>query len=174
MGDDVICKVTILDEDFPGKLAFENTEVKALRSADRVDVKVTRFNGTDGKISCVVRTEPYLTADKKNPTNAIEFVDYTPRHETIFFESGESMKIISIELLQKVPEYDNGEAFNPAINADGIEEEIGAPKFKIIIENANPEQVKISKKNCCTVELDDKLPVEESQEEVENLIEYFV
>lgn len=26
-GDDTICKVTILDEDFPGKLGFEATEV---------------------------------------------------------------------------------------------------------------------------------------------------
>lgn len=73
-----------------------------------------------------------------------------------------------------MPEYDNGQAFNTAINADGIEEDIGAPKFKIVLEKALPEAVKISKKNCCTVELDDKLPVEVPHEEVENLIDYFV
>ena len=26
-GDDTVCKVTILDEDFPGTLGFENTEI---------------------------------------------------------------------------------------------------------------------------------------------------
>lgn len=31
-GDDTECKVTILDEDFPGKLGFEMTEISASRS----------------------------------------------------------------------------------------------------------------------------------------------
>lgn len=30
-GDDTVCKVTILDEDFPGKLGFELTEITAQR-----------------------------------------------------------------------------------------------------------------------------------------------
>jgi hypothetical protein len=30
-GDDTKCKVTILDEDFPGSLAFEETQVNVLR-----------------------------------------------------------------------------------------------------------------------------------------------
>lgn len=31
-GDDTECKVTILDEDFPGKLGFELTEITASRN----------------------------------------------------------------------------------------------------------------------------------------------
>jgi len=30
-GDDTECRITILDEDFPGKLGFENTEIIASR-----------------------------------------------------------------------------------------------------------------------------------------------
>ena len=31
-GDDTDCKITILDEDFPGKLGFEMTEIQASTS----------------------------------------------------------------------------------------------------------------------------------------------
>lgn len=31
-GDDTECKVTILDEDFPGKLGFDKTEIVASRN----------------------------------------------------------------------------------------------------------------------------------------------
>jgi hypothetical protein len=65
-GDDTVCKVTILDEDFPGKLGFDITEISASRTQDKVDIVVKRFEGTDGKISCMIRTEP-LIPDKNNP-----------------------------------------------------------------------------------------------------------
>lgn len=65
-GDDTETRITILDEDFPGKLGFEVTEIEASRSQDKVDIVIKRFEGTDGKISCMVRTEP-LIPDKSNP-----------------------------------------------------------------------------------------------------------
>ena len=36
MGDDTFTRVTILDEDFPGKLGFEYTEMEAARTQDKV------------------------------------------------------------------------------------------------------------------------------------------
>lgn len=36
---------------------------------------------------------------------------------------------------------------------DEEDEEEAGPKFKVLLEKAEPAQVKISKKNCCTVEL---------------------
>ena len=59
-GDDTECKITILDEDFPGKLGFEVTEITAARNQDKVDIIVKRFEGNDGRISCMIRTELLL------------------------------------------------------------------------------------------------------------------
>ena len=56
-GDDTECKVTILDEDFPGKLGFDQTEITASRNQDKIDIVIKRIDGTDGIISCLLRTE---------------------------------------------------------------------------------------------------------------------
>jgi len=46
-----------LDEDFPGKLGFQATEITASKFQDKVDIKIVRSEGSSGKISCMVRTE---------------------------------------------------------------------------------------------------------------------
>jgi solute carrier family 8 (sodium/calcium exchanger) len=56
-GDDTVCKVTILDEDFPGTLGFENTEIRVAKGQDHVDIGILRSDGSDGTISCVIKTE---------------------------------------------------------------------------------------------------------------------
>jgi len=60
-GDDTQTKITILDEDFPGTLGFGETEVTCIKSQDKVDIVVKRAEGTDGKISCMIRTEALIT-----------------------------------------------------------------------------------------------------------------
>ena len=97
-GDDTSCKITILDEDFPGKLGFDNTDVTASRSQETVTIVINRIEGTDGKVSCMIKTEPMLL-DPNNPVNAVEFEDYLPRHEKVEFAAGESKKIIQIGLV---------------------------------------------------------------------------
>jgi len=66
-GDDTECKITILDEDFPGKLAFDKTEIQASRNQDIINIVVKRIEGNDGIISCTLRTEPLLPDDVNNP-----------------------------------------------------------------------------------------------------------
>ena len=100
-GDDTECKVTILDEDFPGKLGFETTEITASRNQDKVDIIIKRIEGTDGIISWTIRTEPFLVQDKANHQNAIEFEDYLPKNEKIEFMNGESEKIVPIFLVNE-------------------------------------------------------------------------
>lgn len=53
-GDDTRCTVTILDEDFPGTLGFDCTNIKVSHTADKVDIKILRLEGADGKISCMI------------------------------------------------------------------------------------------------------------------------
>lgn len=57
MGDDTSCKVTILDEDFPGTLGFEETEIRVQKSQAKVDITIIRSDGSDGTIHCMVQTE---------------------------------------------------------------------------------------------------------------------
>jgi len=56
-GDDTITKITILDEDFPGKLGFESTDITVKKADKKVEIIIKRFDGSDGKISCMIRTE---------------------------------------------------------------------------------------------------------------------
>jgi len=82
--------VTILDEDFPGCLGFEFTDQMVKRGDKKVDVTIKRFDGSDGRISCMIRTEP-LT-DQLESNNAIEFEDYLPKHEKVTFQHHELFK----------------------------------------------------------------------------------
>jgi len=47
-----------LDEDFPGTLGFESTDIRVNKNSQRVDVVITRSEGSDGRISCIVKTDP--------------------------------------------------------------------------------------------------------------------
>ena len=61
----------------------------------------------------------------------------------------------------------------PNKEEDDEEEDVG-PRFKIVLEKPEPEQVKISKKNCCTVELKSAGNTEEENDEHTKMISYFV
>ena len=70
-GDDTQTLVTILDEDFPGTLGFEETDLKVAKGQDYVDVKIVRKEGADGEISCMFRTEQFMANDDgENTMNA--------------------------------------------------------------------------------------------------------
>jgi hypothetical protein len=57
LGDDTVTLITILDEDFPGTLGFQKTEITVSKMQEKVDIKIIRSEGSDGKISCMIRTE---------------------------------------------------------------------------------------------------------------------
>lgn len=54
-GSDTQTKVTILDEDNPGKLHFEHNTLKVRRIDRTAFVRVVRSEGSDGDISCMYR-----------------------------------------------------------------------------------------------------------------------
>ena len=103
----------------------------------------------------MIKTEPMLL-DPNNPVNAVEFEDYLPRHEKVEFAAGESKKIIQIGL---VPENAAKEAKSKEVttamidNPDGEEDEDQGKCFKVLLEKIENDPVKISRKNCCTIEL---------------------
>ena len=49
--------MTILDEDQPGILGFEDRHIKVRRKDKKVFLKVTRTDGADGEAKCKIQTE---------------------------------------------------------------------------------------------------------------------
>jgi len=64
-------------------------------------LKILRLEGSDGKISCMVKTEPCSEASGINVRNATEFEDYLPYRDKIVFNHGENEKTIFITLVQE-------------------------------------------------------------------------
>ena len=144
-GDDTRCVVTILDEDLPGTLSFAETSLTISKGTDQVQLTLTRRDGSDGKISCVVDTEPFQAAGEQN---AVELVDYVPMHDKVTFGHGENEKTITIRLVTDDAQGDGkeGEEEQP-----GEDEEVLDRLFKVRIGHPDPAGVKISKKNVCFV-----------------------
>lgn len=57
-GDDTRCKVTILDEDFPGIIQFGCTDIRVSKDTTEVEIEIERIDGSDGNVGCMVSTEP--------------------------------------------------------------------------------------------------------------------
>ena len=57
---------------------------------------------------------------------------------------------------------------------DEEEDDVAGPKFKVIIENAQPAGVKISKKNTCIVEIINHELEKKKDDEHVQLIQYFI
>lgn len=96
IGEDTRTRVTILDDDKPGMLVFE--EKKTLRhpaNEAECTVVVNRVQGTDGEISvkyetiCIDDTQQTATPGK----------DYTPKSGTLVFKHTESKKEITIPII---------------------------------------------------------------------------
>jgi len=104
-GDDTRCKVTILDEDFPGTLGFEVTSAACNHRQKKVDVRIVRSEGADGIIECMVKTEDF-SADNKL-SNAQQFTNYMPKEEKLKFLHGETEKIFTVELVQGMENADD-------------------------------------------------------------------
>lgn len=176
-GDDTRCKVTILDEDFPGTLGFELTDIRVSKNQDKVDVTIVRMEGSDGTISCMIRTEPL--SETKTPNSAVEFEDFLPKHEKVTFLHGENEKTISIMLVkEKLIEIESKiVAASFEVNEDGnsdSDDEVCDLIFKIKLEKPDPTEVKISKKNVCLVTI---LKNKENENEVDDhkkLLEYYL
>lgn len=98
-GDDTKCIVTILDEDFPGTLGFEATEVSVQKGMKEIVVVIKRENGCDGTISCMVKTD--AISEKKTPNSAVEFDDYCPIMNKITFPHSETEYRVAIPLVDK-------------------------------------------------------------------------
>jgi len=128
--------VTIIDDDKPGFLAFDQKKgsLKHIATEENCSVLVVRTNGSDGKISCKYRTVQLTTTTSRL---AVPGRDYEHKEGTLDFEHNEVNKEIVIPIIQRETENDEPR------------DEI----FGVQIYDAHPAAVKISKKDTCIVEI---------------------
>jgi hypothetical protein len=151
-GEDTKCKITILDEDFPGTLGFEIGEKTVNVTKDKeVEITILRHEGADGTISCSVHTEPMCNTDQGEiKNNAVEFEDYIPLHDKVTFGHGETSKTVRIGIISKES---NKKLADDKVTANDVhpddEDSEGDPDvlFRVMMDSPEPMGVKISKKN---------------------------
>lgn len=123
-GVDTETRVTIIDDDKPGQIAFEETNViKALATQSHCKINIIRKNGSDGDVQV-----EYQTEQVQGDGMAVAGQDYVSEKGTLVFGHGETIKTINIEIIQKPGEERN-------------------ESFKLKLSNVTPEGAKLSKKD---------------------------
>lgn len=110
-GEDTKCTVTIIDDDKPGVLSFENRTVKVVASDEKAIIKVTRANGCDGTITCKFKT---IELDD-TPHTAEKNVDYEHTEGLITFKHTEIEQEIVINILPRESDEPREEIFGVKI-----------------------------------------------------------
>ena len=123
-GIDTETRVTIIDDDKPGQIAFEETNIiKALATQEYCKINIIRKNGSDGEVQV-----EYQTEQVQGEGMAVAGQDYVSEKGSLLFGHGETIKTINIGIIQKPGEERN-------------------ETFKIKLSNVQPEGAKLSKKD---------------------------
>ena len=104
IGGDTTTKITIIDDDKPGDLVFEEKRsLKHPANQNICRVRVNRINGSDGPIKVNYRT---VELDKSDKT-AIEGKHFTGVKGVLEFEANQIEKTIEIPILQLKDDEEN-------------------------------------------------------------------
>lgn len=142
-GDNTKTKVTILDDDKPGKFQFRQTSMQMKKSDKSAQIIIERIDGADGKAECRFKTVEVPSC----PNPARQFIDYKIEDKVVTFKAGQSEQIVEINFLN----YDA----SPETKKDGPDspELVEAVMIYARLEDPSPAGVKISKRNICQIEL---------------------
>ena len=127
-GQDVRTRITIIDDDQPGQIAFEESKaIKALASEEFAEIVIIRKNGSDGVVTVDYETQEL----GKSEHTATPNVDYEPVKGTLKFEAGETTQTIKVPII-------------PHKDTNDIRDE----SFGILLSNITPSPgAKLSKKS---------------------------
>jgi len=97
VGQDAKTRITIIDDDKPGQICFEDSgTTKAIATEEFAEIVVIRKHGSDGLV-----TVKYETMDMgKTHHYATPGVDYKSVSDELKFEHGETKKIIYVPIIQ--------------------------------------------------------------------------
>ena len=125
-GQDTRTRVTIIDDDKPGQISFEEQkQIKALATEEEAKIVILRKNGSDGTVKVDWETVQLDTSDH----TATPGLDYVEEKGTLQFDHGETEKTICIKILQR-PDQDSRDE-----------------SFGIQLSNISPQGAKLSKKS---------------------------
>lgn len=150
-GEDARTRVTILDDDKPGMLVFEEKKPQK-HPANEKDciVVVNRINGTDGNISVKYETVALGHGDAQAQPGR----DYHPASGVLHFGHQESKKEIKIGIIEHE---------DPSAERDEI--------FGLKLFDAEPAAVKISKKDTAIIEIVTNAEQRKQSEALQQLLE---
>jgi hypothetical protein len=181
-GSDTQCKITILDEDFPGVIGFEETEIRIGKSQKEVEIKVSRLDGSAGEVHCYVTSEMIAV---NSPSQAKEYEHFLPIEKKVVFASGETESSVAVELLPnghkmegdiQVEEKGKTADDGSGDGSGGEEEEEEEPDliFKIKLDRPSSDGVKISRKNICFVTIVRSEEFEKEEEDRQKLLAFYL
>jgi solute carrier family 8 (sodium/calcium exchanger) len=154
-GKDCKTRVTIIDDDKPGQLCFEETKViKAVapekdQKESQVDVVILRKNGSDGEVTVKYET---VQLDRTDNT-ATEGVDYDRAEGTLVFKQGETRGIIKVTIKAR-PDADMRD-----------------DSFGIQLSNITPDGAKLSKKSFMIINIVTDVEEKKKQEALQQLLD---
>lgn len=104
-GDDTKCRVTIIDDDKPGIISFNEKKKVTCPATDKLaKILINRTKGSDGKV-----TVDYETKELGNSGDAIDGVDFNMTKGTLVFQHGETEKVVEVGIVARD---EDGEARN--------------------------------------------------------------
>lgn len=165
-GDDVVTRVTVLDEDNPGQLGFEQKVMKVRKKDQFVYVRVERTEGAAGACSCILRSEVMELVN-----SAKDHLDFMPIEETLKFGHGETEKLVKLELIPTatIPEENKPEEED---TNDASEKPL---VFQVRLDNPKPEGIKLSKKSTCVIEVvPNSEQLDAEQDAQQKMLEYLL
>ncbi|CAF1315131.1 unnamed protein product [Rotaria sordida] len=101
VGSKTIALVTIINDDDPGFIQFEEPITLVKESVGKAEIKVARINGADGRVTVHYRTKDIDATARK---------DYQPVDSELIFEHGEISKVIAIPIVDDL-EAEKDESF---------------------------------------------------------------
>lgn len=124
-GQDTKTRVTIIDDDKPGQICFEEPKgVKAAANEEFAEIVILRKNGSDG----IVTVDYDCVQLDSSDHTATPYKDYEPQKGTLTFQHGETKKSVQVKIIPKG------------------EDEVRDESFGFKLYNCNPEGAKLSKK----------------------------
>jgi len=155
-GKDCSTRITIIDDDKPGYVGFDNSAkagiLKVTAEDEEAEIKLIRKNGSDGKVTIKWRTEN-LSADAKGDEYARPGIDFEEVKEgEIVFEDKETEASIKVTILAREDVTERNESFG----------------VKLI--SIEPEAAKLSKKDFIMVNIVTDAEAKKRQEFYASLI----
>ena len=151
LGEDTRTRITILDDDKPGMLVFEEKKTQRHPANEReCHVVVNRIHGTDGKITVKYKTVLLGSGDQQ----AKPGVDFEAVSGELEFGHQESRKTITIKILDhEFPDEERDEIFG------------------LKLYDADPVAVKISKKDTAIIQIATDVEKQKQAEALNQLLE---